>query len=161
MQKGEGIPAHTIGCVQIRELEFRDRLSFIMGNKPVWTLPRGRYYFLFLLLFSPSPSSLSPPPSLSSSFLRHYLLILDSKLICPLLQRETLSQSSKAVCYTNILKKTVLKSSVHKTCRNTRLMENCLPTTSILHFYTVLAFGKFSREYATPLATSVHLTDRG
>ena len=85
---------------------------------------------------------------------KSYVLILDSKLNLFF----ALSQSFKAV--TNILKKTLWKSSVQKTCRKTRPMENCLPTTSILHFYTGLAFGKFFHEYATPMDMSVHLINR-
>ena len=108
----------------------------------------------------PNPGIEPTSPALVGRFFttmppgKSYVLILDSKLNLIF----ALSQSSKAVI--NILKNTLWKNSVQKTCRKTRPMENCLPTTSILHFYTVLAFGKFFHEYATPLAMSVHLINR-
>lgn len=50
----------------------------------------------------------------------HYLFILDSNHACPLLQRETLSLSSKAIHYTSILNNIVQNVFAHKMCRNMR-----------------------------------------
>lgn len=70
-------------------------------------------------------------------------LILDSKQICPLPQRETLSLSSKAICRTNTLEKIVqnrncqwIHSEEMQKCK--RSVGNCLPIIFLENYSTII-----------------------
>lgn len=71
--------------------------------------------------------------------------ILYSKLVCPLLQQETLSPFCKTVHYTNILEKVIWYKSCHK-CRNIRDSENQLPTPKAIRGW---------RQYLNPYPSDV------